>query len=241
MGKSLKITTCNKIETTGIKVLLYGANGSGKTRFASTWPFPVYFTPVMAKNELRSIANENIPVVLFETMADVKEQTIALGEAMKAGKIQCKTIVVDNLTTIQTLFEVEIKAKSGHDKLDWEDWGRFTGFFVEWMTMIHRWPVNIIWITHSDVEKTFTLRGDSKNFIPGNSDLLLYSESRDFGPKKPTGFFVHGRRCGQWPARVRMADVAGRPIFTTIGPDPHYDDLAVCLGMPSLSEAEGWQ
>jgi hypothetical protein len=240
MGKALKTTTCSKLEMAGVKVLLYGTNGSGKTRFAATWPFPVYFTPLMAQNELRSIANEHFPVILFDSMQEVREQTLALGEAIESNKINCKTVVIDNLTTIQTLFEVEVKAKSGHDKLEWEDWGKFTNFFIEWMTIIHRWPINIIWITHSDAEKTFTLRGDSKNFIPGNSDLLLYSESKDFGPTKPTGYYIHGRRCGQWPARIRMVDVANRPKFTTIGPNPHYDDLAVCLGMPLLAEAEGW-
>jgi hypothetical protein len=240
MGKALKITTHDKIETAGVKVLLYGTNGSGKTRFASTWPFPIFFTPLMAQNELRSIISTHVRAILFDSMLEAREQTVALGEAMKAGKIQCKTIVIDNLTTIQTLFEIEVKNKSGHDKMEWEDWGRFTNYFVDWMTIMHRWPVNIIWITHSDAEKTFTLRGDSRNFIPGNSDLLLYSESKDHGINKPTGYYVHGRRCGQWPARIRMSDIAGRPSFVVSGPDPHYDDIAVCLGLPSLAEAEGW-
>lgn len=237
----LKLTKCNEISPCGLKVLLYGTNGSGKTRWSATWPFPVFFTPMMAQNELRSIANEHFPVVLFDSMAELKEQTAALGVAIQKGEIQCKTIVVDNLTTIQTLFEVELKQKAGIDKLSWDEWGKFTTFFVEWMTLIHRWPVNVIWITHSDNEKTLTLKGDSKHFIPGNSDLMLYSESKDNGTNKPSSYFIHGRRCGQWPARVRMPDVAGMKPFTVIGPNPHYDDLAICLGMPSLSEAEGWE
>jgi hypothetical protein len=238
---SLKLSHTDKLDLVGTKVLLYGTNGSGKTHFAATWPFPVFFTPVMAANELRTISNQNIPVVLFDTMAELKEQTSALGEAMKRNEVKCKTIIVDNLTTIQTLFEVEIKAKSGKDKLEWEDWGKFTTFFVEWMTLLHRWPVNVIWITHSDAEKTFTLRGDSKHFIPGNSDLLLYCEAKDMGATKPTAWYVHGRRCGQWPARIRMPDIQGQKPFTMIGPDPHYDDLAKLLGMPSQAQAEGWE
>jgi hypothetical protein len=240
MAKSLKLTYADKLPADGVKVLLYGTNGSGKTRFASTWPHPVFITPVMARNELRSIADQNIPVLLYETLQDVRDQTEALGIAMKKGEIKCKTVVIDNLTTAQTLFEIEIKDTMKMDKLDYAGWGQFTTFFVRWMTMLHGWPVNIIWITHSDAEKTFTLRGDSKNFIPGNADLLLYSESVDQGINKPTGYFVHGRRKGNWPARIRMPDIKGVKPFIVSGPDPHYNDLAKCLGMPSLEDAEGW-
>lgn len=239
MSKLVLTDTTKATERMFYTVLLYGPNGSGKTQFGSTWPFPVYLTPTMALNELRTVSDLGLPVVTFDTIAEFKDQVAALASEIKAGKFQAKTIIVDNLTTIQTLFEAEIKAQSGVDKLEWSDWGRFTTLFVTLMTILHRLPCHILWITHADPEKTFTLKGDSRNFIPANCDLLLYSASVDLGATKGTDYRLHARRCGQWPARLRLPRAHQQIKPLTVISDPHYDKLAPHLGLKSQAEEEG--
>jgi hypothetical protein len=98
--------------------------------------------PTIARGEMRTLSEFDLPVIFFESMKDLKSQLEALGKAIEKNQIKCKTIILDNLTTTQMLFEDDIKTEFGVDKLDWEHWGRFTSFFVNLMTTIKRWPVH---------------------------------------------------------------------------------------------------
>lgn len=220
-------------------VLLYGENGAGKTHFAGTWPHPVFLVPEMARGEMRTLAEFDFPVVFFRTMNDLKGQLDQLGKAIEKKQVECKTIVLDNLTTTQLLFEDEIKKEFDLDKMTFEHWGIFTSFFVRLLTTIKKWPVHSVWICHSDMEKTFTLKGDSKNFFPSNADLLLYCDVKDLG-SKGLQWYVHGRKFGRWPARMRLSRAhENNESFARCGPYPHYDDFAEILGLQTCSEVEG--
>jgi hypothetical protein len=88
-----------------VTVLLYGQNGTGKTYFASTFPHPVFLVPAIASNEMKTIAGFDLPVMTFESMDDFKLGLTELGKQVKAKKLDCKTVVVDNcfgfpLTTV---------------------------------------------------------------------------------------------------------------------------------------------
>lgn len=240
MANKLRLSKSSDLkEMLTYNILLYGENGSGKTSFAGTFPYPVFLVPKMGIGEMRTLSGWDIPVVTFESMADLKEQITLLGKAIQAGTLRCNTIVFDNLTTTQLLFENEIKQAREVDKLDWEEWGIFTSFFVNLMATLSAWPVHSIWICHSDKEKTFTLKGDSKRFFPGNSDLLLYCDAQDLG-KQGQHWWVYGRKFGTWPARIRLSRAHDQVVpFTRLGPDPHYDDLAPVLGLKSCAEIEG--
>jgi hypothetical protein len=239
MGSLRLSKTSDLAKDATYNVLLYGENGSGKTHFAGTWPYPVFLVPTIARGEMRTLSEFDLPVVFFNSMDDLKAQLEALGKAIEKKEIKCKTIVLDNLTTTQMLFEDEIKSQFGVDKLEWEHWGRFTSFFVRLMTTIKKWPVHSIWVCHSDKERTFTLKGDSKNFFPGNADLLLYCEAKDMG-NKGMAWFVHGRKFGTWPARMRLAKAhENNASFARVGPDPYYDDFAEILELPMCATIEG--
>jgi hypothetical protein len=226
-------------ELRGYSVLLYGGNGSGKTHFASSWPKPLYIVPVIGLNELKTIEDYNLPYVTFNSIEDLKGKVKELGGMLKKEPDLFKTLVIDSLTTAQTMFETELKERSRVDKLEWEDWGKFTTTFVGLLTSLHAWPVHKIWITHtSDPERIYALKGDSRQLFPNNCDVILYAESRD--KSSGTEYRIHPRRAGQWPARVRRSvgpDTVPVPI---LGPDPSpcYDLLAPYLGLRSLAEEE---
>lgn len=229
-------------------VMLYGENGSGKTHFAGTWPHPIFLVPWIARGEMRTWADTDLPVIFFESMADLSEQLILLKKAMDRKNVTCKTIVLDNLTTTQLVFEAEIKEENNIEKLEYAHWAKYTGYFVALMKQIKTWPVHSIWICHSDFEKTLSLKGDSKHFFPDNADLMLYCESRDLG-SKGLEYLVHGRKFGRWPARMRLPKIHentatfGRISSMPESPNgqirPHYDNFAAILGLKSCAEIEG--
>lgn len=228
------------------KVLSYGAPGSGKTHFAATWPNPVFIVPNIARGEVRTVGHTDaVRVVTFDDMADMKAQVTALGKAIEAGKVSCNTLVFDNLTTTQMMFEEEIKQTKAIDKLEWSDWGKFKSIFSELMLSLHSWPVHVIWVTHSDKDRTFTLMGQSLHFFPSNCDLILYHEVTDVPNQAEPIYRVHGRQRGQWPARVRLPRMEDFETFTYLQSDPnnshyspHYDEIAPFLGLKSCEEVE---
>jgi hypothetical protein len=223
-----------------VTVLLYGQNGTGKTYFASTFPHPVFLVPVIASNEMKTIAGFDLPVLTFDSMEDFKRGLAEVSKQIKNKTLDCKTLVVDNVTTIQLMFEDELKESKSVDKLEWEQWGKFKSYFVSIMKTLHSWPINVIWITHTHHENVFSLLGDSKHFIPNNCDLILYAEARDPGGNKDTQFIVHAKRFGNWPARIRRDMTLDLDMVKQFGPDPspHFDDLAPYLGLGTREEEE---
>lgn len=240
------------------RIMLYGANGSGKTHFAGTFPRPVFIVPDLGANEMRTLADEEFPKVSFSKISECAAQTLELCRTIKADKFvgpyKPRTIVIDNLSTMQTLFEYELKdvaiAPSDKHKMSWDDWAVIRHNVYQMLVLLHKLPVHIIWVAHAKIitvntesggqrtsisEGGFYLSGDTKNSVPANCDGILYADVIDRGAKRP-GYYIHGQKYGIWPARVRQTP--SMPLFGKIGPDPHYDDLAKILGLPSLEEEE---
>jgi hypothetical protein len=240
-------------------VMIYGDNRSGKTFFAGTWPRPVFLVPEISENEMRTLAEWDFPVVLFGDTADFQKQCESLIKLIRAGKpvgpYKPRTLVIDNLTTAQMMWEEDIKAKMGKEKLEWSDWGGVKSLTQRAITEFKRLPIHQLWICHTRKfstavkgasgrderveEGTWTLNGSTKEVLPHHCDLLLYSECIDRGAKGP-GYIMHGRKRGIWPAGVRLNRIHADKPFTKIGPEPSpcYDDLAPYLGLPSLEDEE---
>ena len=240
------------------RFMFYGANGTGKTHFAGTFPRPLFIVPGLGANEMRTLSDENFTVVEFNSMAECASQVYTLYKMILKdqfiGDYKPRTIVIDNLSTMQTLFEYELKnidiAPSEKSKMTWDDWAVIRHNVYQMLVLLHKLPVHIIWIAHaklitittksggkteSTTEGGFYLSGDTKNSVPGNCDAILYTEARDRGLKGP-GYYVHGRKSGIWPARIRQTP--SMPAFDKLGPDPHYDDLAKILNLKALNNEE---
>lgn len=240
----LQLNSTNEAKSSKATVLLYGDNGSGKTAFASTWPDPVFLVPYVARNEMKTLAKHNFPVVYFDDLKELKAQVNLLGKEILSGKLRCGTIVVDNLTAIQMALEEELKTSSGKDKLEWSEWGKFTSVFAGLLSSLHKLPPHIIWVTHSRVIKEgedkyrggFTLTGKSRELIPGFADMILYTEVVDM-KKAGLVYRLHLKSYDIWASRIRgdRDEVVTFPAYID---DPSYDKLAELLKWPTCAEAE---
>jgi len=238
-------------------VLCYGRNGSGKTRFAATFPHPYFLVPQSAANEMKTVAAYDLPVITFGSVQELGSQAKELVTMVQSGKVtDCKTIVVDNLTAIQQDAEQELKQRLGRRQLRIQDWGEFGDFFVGLLHALHQSPTHVVWITHSEVTTItsesqpdtvvhgYTLIGNrSKRLFPNRADFILYHEAVDRGVHyakthdgQQTEYLVNLKPKGPWDARIRVEANRNRDIPQTI--PNHYDELATIVGWPSQQEAE---
>ena len=227
--------------------LLYGPNGGGKTRFASTFPLPYFFVPRLSTNELKTLAHTDTPVIIFEDIKDMADKFTMFAKAIRSGEIDdCVTVVVDNLTAIQFQAQQELEEQLGRP-LQFQDWGKFTKLFTGMLKAFHELPCHVIWIAHSKMITTdgeavggFTLTGKSNQLFPNYADFILYCDVRDRGALGQE-HFVNLVTKKLWVSRVRIDEERVSQLKGGKLPDKipnHYDDLAELLGWQLCEEVE---
>jgi len=87
----MKITSTNTVHEDGVKMLMYGLSGTGKTTLIATAPDPII---ISSESGLLSLAKENIPVVEIRTDKDLAE---AFNYAVESDH---DTICIDSLSDI---------------------------------------------------------------------------------------------------------------------------------------------
>ena len=104
----MQVLNTNKINAKdGIKTLVYGPSGVGKTRLAITAPGPFIFS---AEEGLLSLRRENIPYVPINTYAKMKDAFAWFMKSNEAKYIQ--TLLLDSLTEISQVILAEEKLKN---------------------------------------------------------------------------------------------------------------------------------
>lgn len=99
-------TTSEAARVNGIKVLVYGKAGTGKTVLCSTAPSPLILA---AEAGLLSLAHTEIPVIKIETMDDLYEAYNWIKTNKKASRF--KTICLDSISEIAEVVLSTAKAK----------------------------------------------------------------------------------------------------------------------------------
>lgn len=91
---AIKLRTTGDVHVNGVKALVYGMAGAGKTTLAKTVPAPII---ISAEGGLLSVADANLDFIEVSTMADLHEVYKWLGsdEAERFG-----TVFVDSLSEI---------------------------------------------------------------------------------------------------------------------------------------------
>ena len=67
---AINVQSTSTISTNGVKVLVYGQAGAGKTTLIKTMPAPIILS---AEGGLLALAQEDIPYIEIKTMADLAD------------------------------------------------------------------------------------------------------------------------------------------------------------------------
>lgn len=103
-------STSKFADDVGIKILIYGAAGVGKTTAFASAPAPLI---VSAEGGLLSVADQDLPYVNIDSLADLRE----IYGWLKAGKHDYKTICVDSLSEICDLWVREYRGDTDAAKM----------------------------------------------------------------------------------------------------------------------------
>lgn len=92
---AILIKTTKDISTHGVKMLVYGQAGVGKTMLIKTLPAPIILS---AEAGLLSLQNENMPFIQIATLAQLSEAFTWLQQSTEARKY--KSVAIDSLSEI---------------------------------------------------------------------------------------------------------------------------------------------
>lgn len=101
------LKSTNEIITTGLKVLVYGQAGAGKTTLIRTLPDPVILS---AEGGLLSLRSENLPYIEIKTMRDLQEAFLWLRDSEEAKRF--RSVALDSISEIAEVVLGEEKAAS---------------------------------------------------------------------------------------------------------------------------------
>lgn len=105
---TLNFTTCREsAKPNGVKVLVYGKSGTGKTVLCATAPKPVI---ISAEHGLLSLREHDIPVIEVSNFKDLQESYLWLRDDPQAA--QFETVCLDSLTEIAEIVLADAKEKS---------------------------------------------------------------------------------------------------------------------------------
>lgn len=97
----------SQVRVNGIKAVVYGHAGVGKTTLATTCPDPII---ISAESGLLSIASADLPYIEIKTMADLREAYAFICKSDEARGIQ--TVVIDSLSEIAEVVLIHEKDKT---------------------------------------------------------------------------------------------------------------------------------
>lgn len=152
-----------------IKALFYGPNGTGKTTVAGTFPKPLLVldvnergTRVLAKQE--GCSKRNVDV--FEMFAQAYWY-------LKSGKHPYKTVVIDNVTTLQEVAmryvmnkEATFDLSKDMDMPTKRDWGGLSQLLKRWLIDFRNLDMNVVFIAQEKRDKEEDLESDEASVYP---------------------------------------------------------------------------
>lgn len=256
-----------KIKTTGeiakqqraLRIALYGPERSGKTTFAGTFPAPVIIVPSLCQSEVTVLADLDIPCISYDTLEDAVEICKMLEKDTKNGFKKTGgflTVIVDNMTVAYQMWLDQLD-RGNANKPSFNTWGEIYRHNLAMYRILHRMQdTNIIWVAHDRVRvvqeniagKTietilgeFSVQGKAFTEVIAKTCMLMHTEVIRTDTKEIYRVWLkkHGIwKAGGWftasQVAARTLDYLGSPQFG----QPHYNELAEALGLPSAEEQE---
>ena len=104
---SIALQRTSDVRAHGLKAVIYGHAGVGKTTLATTCPDPII---ISAESGLLSIASADLPFIEIKTMADLREAYAFVKKSDECQGVQ--TVVIDSLSEIAEVVLIAEKDKT---------------------------------------------------------------------------------------------------------------------------------
>jgi len=249
--KVIDVSRPGKIQR--ITALSYGQSRAGKTRFAGSWPRPLFLSDAtesgwttlsnMDRNAL--FEPERSPVVwAIEKAADMMQAVHDAEPLVKRGEVH--TVIVDSLTFYADLFFNTLDAAGGNRADGRQLYQKLGQHLKNLREQIHLLGSNVIWLALEKPPGEDTpiggpmLSGQNAAKFAAGCDYVFYHRSYQPQPNAPLAFEIRTRKFGQYQAGGRdegrlpdplgymQAVEGGNDIFV---PDCTYRTLAEALGI----------
>lgn len=224
MIKGLKIEKLSEKDP-GVKMLVYGAPGVGKTYFSSSAPKPLFVDVEGGTLSIRN-AGRNIDVVKVNRFADIFE----IHKFLMAGDHDYQTVIVDSLTELQKksldgIMEEAYRKdpmKRDPDVAELRDWGKNTAQLRKAVRYFRDLPMNVIFTSlEKDTKDESTgairvgpdLTPKLQNDVAGYLDIIAHMSTRDKEEGivrqmlvQPTGKYMAKDRSGKLGKIIKEPD-----------------------------------
>ena len=155
----MDITTTDRLQNTrGIKAIVYGVAGSGKTMLTASAPSPFLFsveggTSSLSRHNIKRVFgdtphSESFPVVEINTIQELWEAI----QWMQSAEAHQYSVCVDSLTNCAELWLQHIRATSSNPKDARSVFGEFNSQFIAVCNLMQRLPQPVIMTCKLDRE-----------------------------------------------------------------------------------------
>jgi hypothetical protein len=237
-----------------ITVLSYGGMRTGKTRFAATWPRPVFLSDAtesgwttienMDKNALHE--PDRLPLVwAIEKSADMFQAIKDVENMIRTKPGTIMTIVVDSLTFYADLFFNTLDAAGGGRVDPRQHYQKLGQHLRTLREQIHLLPLNVIWLAlakdpgeDNPIGQPMLPGQNAAKFAAG-CDYVLYHRSFQPTPSTPLQWEIRTRKWQNYAAGGRDEGLLPDPLaYVAQGeqgdvyvPDCTYRTMAEMLGL----------
>lgn len=229
-----------------LTVMSYGPSRAGKTRFAGTWPRPLFLSD---KSEggyetLRYMKAEALyepdrrpevwPIGKAQEMVEAVQE---VEQTIPKDPTRWRTLVIDSLTFYSDAYYAALEqaaySRSGGKAVDKRHLFQDLGSHLRWlMIRVHELPLNVVWLClekppGEGEEATaggILLSGQTAQKAPARCDCLFYHRAYRAGADEFT-YEIRTRRFGSFPAGGRDEGTLPDPI------EPSYRVLESALQM----------
>jgi len=194
-----------------MSAIIFGAFGSGKTKFCGTWPKPFF---IAAEDGLMTLSNTDIPYIklendkaVYQTVLDI----LVLASQKREMFEDVETIIIDSMSKLNRLMLDEILDEVSREKPEFDEWGKLRARMNKLNNLFVRLPMHrLITISEAfkedqesgDIKPTFNIEGGFRNDVAGEYDNVWWFSGRQVG--RTTKYFLNTSVSSGRAAKTRL-------------------------------------